>query len=335
MKAVVTGATGFVGSHLAERLVAEGLEVVCLVRQTSSLVWLEGLDVETRIAPLEDTEALAKAVADAHAVFHAAGVTRERTPEAYMKANVENTRRLLDAIERSCDCLQRFVYVSSQSAAGPTPTPEPLDETAEPHPLPGYGASKLAAERLVAGCGGMPWTIVRPPAVYGPRDPNFVTLFRTAQRLGICPILGSADKELTLVHVADLVEGIWLTATHDTAVGQTYCIGSGTHTWREVARGLEAALGRRVRQLAVPGLLARLIGELGELTWTLTGKPQIICRRKVRDALQPRWTSTWAKAERELGYRPKVSLEDGLRETARWYADQGWIRPLGAAPNAD
>lgn len=329
MKALVTGATGFVGSHLAARLVREGAQVVCLVRRTSNLAWLEGLDVETRVAPLEDANALADAAAGADLVFHVAGLTRARTADAYMAANAEGTRRLLDAAARSGGGMRRFVYVSSLAAVGPNPSPEPVDEATEPAPTTSYGVSKLAAERIVADhADRVPVCIVRPPSVYGPRDPNFVTLFRTAQRLGIAPVIGSASKQLSLVHVADLVEGIWLAASAPAAEGQTCFVGSGTHTWGEVIDALAAALGRRVRKLALPALVARLFGELGELKWTLTGTPQIVCRRKVSDALQDRWTCTWAKAERELGYRPSVSLEEGMRQTAEWYAKQGWIKPL-------
>jgi len=130
--------------------------------------------------------------------------------------------------------------------------------------------------------------------------------------------------------VSDLVEGIWRAATAEAAAGQTYFVGGGTHTMGEFVDALAAALGVRLRRLRVPALAARLLGELGELKWSLTGKPQIVCRRKMRDALQERWTCSWAKAERELGYRPRVGLEQGLRETAEWYAAQGWLRRLGA-----
>jgi nucleoside-diphosphate-sugar epimerase len=329
MKALVTGATGFVGSHLAERLCREGLDVVCTVRETSSLAWLEGLDVERRVASLEDAEALAEAAADADYVFHVAGVTRARTPEAYMAANAEGTRCLLEAVARSARGLRRFVYVSSLAAAGPSPTDEPPDETAPPQPHDAYGASKLAGEKAVLGEGGpLPCTVVRPPAVYGPRDRNFLPLFRMAQRFRLAPIIGSPSKQVSLVHVADLVECLWLAATAKAAEGQTYYVGSGTHLWTDVVEALGAALGVRLRRLRVPSLLARLAGELGEVKWILTGKPQLICRRKVRDLLQPRWTCSWAKAERELGYRPQVELGDGMRGTAEWYARQGWLKPF-------
>ena len=332
MKALVTGATGFVGSHLVERLCREGVRVVCLVRRTSRLAWLEGLPVETRVAPLEDAQALADAVGDADCVFHLAGLGRARTAAAYLAVNAEGTRRLVEAA-RAAGRVRRLVYVSSLAAVGPCPTPAPLDEAAEPHPLDGYGASKLAGERAVlAERERLAVCVVRPPAVYGPRDENLVPLFRSAQRFRVAPILGSPTKQLSLVHVADLVECLWLAATASAAVGQTYFVGSGTHSWAEIAAALGAALGVRLRTLRVPGFVARIAGELGELWWTLSGKPQILCRRKVRDMLQERWACSWAKAQRELGYQPKVSLEQGMRETAEWYAARGWLKPLKRNP---
>jgi len=327
--ALVTGASGFVGSHLVERLLREGFGVVCQVRATSRRDWLEGLDVERRVADLRDPDALDRVVDGVDYVFHVAGLLRGRTAEAYDAVNVEGTRRLLEAVSRAVPHLRRFVYVSSLAAAGPCLSREPLDEQVEPHPITAYGASKLGGERTVLEWNDrLPVSVVRPPAVYGPRDTTLLSLFVIARRYGIAPVIGSLRKELTFVHVADLVECLWLAATADVALGQVYFVGSGTHTWGEIIDALSAALGQRLWRLRIPGLAARLVGELGELWWTLTGKPQVICRRKMRDLLQPRWTCSWAKAERELGYRPRVPLEIGLRETAEWYAEHGWLKPL-------
>jgi len=329
LKALVTGANGFVGSHLVERLLREGLDVVCQVRRTSRLTWLENLPVELRTASLEDRASISRAVEGVDCIFHVAALIRGRTPEAYNRVNVQGTRNLLEGISRTGTDLKRLVYVSSLAAAGPCPTEQPLDETAQPNPLPGYGASKLAAEQVVlAEKERLPVTVVRPPAVYGPRDTSFLSIFVIAQRYGLAPIIGSPHKELTFVHVDDLVQCLWLAATTDAAVGQVYFAGSATHRYGEFIDALEAALGRRLRRPRVPGLLARLIGELGELKWTLTGKPQVISRRKIRDVLQTRWTCSWEKARRDLGYEPTVELGEGLRQTARWYADNGWLAPI-------
>lgn len=327
MKALVTGATGFVGSHLVERLLREGVETACLVRPTSSLAHLEGLDVERRVATLEDPEALARAVEGVELVFHCAGLTRARSLPTYAAANVAGTQRLLQAVAQQGRTLRRFVYVSSLAAVGPCPSDEPFDERAICLPRDAYGATKLAAERAVlAELKWLPGVVVRPPAVYGPRDRNFLPLFRMARRFGLAPVIGSPSKQLTVVHAADLADCLWRAATSAAAEGQTYFVGSGTHTWSEVLDALAEALGKRLRRMPIPALLARLAGEWGEVKWTLTRRPQLISRRKVRDMLQPRWTCSWAKAADELGYQPQVSLDAGFRQTAEWYAASGWMK---------
>jgi nucleoside-diphosphate-sugar epimerase len=327
MKALVTGATGFVGSHLVERLLAEGVEVACLVRPTSNLAHLRKLPVETRVGSLADADSLAAAVEAADYVFHAAALTRGRTRGEYFAANVEGTRRLLEAAVRRGVAARRFVYVGSLAAVGPNRGAAPLDETAPPRPIDDYGASKLAAERLVMEqARRLPVTIVRPPSVYGPRDRNFLSVFRLARRLGRVPMLAGPRSELTVVEASDLARGLWLAGSSPAAAGRTYFLGSGTHTMPQLVGAVSAALGRPLRAIRVPPPVAVLAGEIGELWWSLTGRPQIISRRKVRDALQERWTCSWARAREELGYRPAVGLEEGFRRTAAWYVRAGWLK---------
>ena len=326
MKAIVTGANGFVGSHLVERLVKEGLQVVCLVRPTSDRTWIRDRPVEIRAEGLDRVEGLAHAMAGADYVFHVAGLTRGRTAEEYMAANAETTWRVVEAARRCGPAIRRFVYVSSLAAVGPNPSASPLDETAATQPLDPYGRSKLAGEQIVMAAGDrMPVTIVRPPGVYGPRDTSFLPLFRMARRLGIVSAIRGGAQQVTLVHAEDLAKGLWLAASCP-AAGQTYFIGSGTHTMTELAAAMSSAMGRRLRLVHVPRLVAILAGEIGQLKWALTGRPQILSRRKVRDLLQERWTCSWAKARRELGYEPAVGLVEGLRQTAEWYVRQGWLR---------
>lgn len=325
MKALVTGATGFVGSYVAERLVREGLQVVCLARATSNARWLEKLDVELRTADLDDAGALARSVGDAEIVFHCAGLTRGRTQQEYDAVNVKGTRRLLEAVLQAGTPVKRFLYVSSLAAVGPARDVDAVDETTPPSPIDHYGRSKLAGERVVLDCAGrLPITIVRPPAVYGPRDANFLPLFRLARKWKLAPLIGGGGKRVSFVHAHDLAEGICLAGLGETAIDQTYFIAGCTHTTGEFVDALSQAMDLRIRRLSVPAWLARLAGEWGELKWKLTGRTQIVSRRKVRDALQDRWTCRWDKAARELNYRPGVSLVDGLRETDQWYREQGW-----------
>ena len=317
MNAFVTGSSGFVGSHLVERLLAEGFHVICLTRPSSDPAWIRHLPVEMR--PLDDPQALA----GADFVFHVAGLTRARTAAEYLEANAQATRRLLQAVPPS---VQRFIYVSSMAAVGPNPTAAPMDERTEPHPHDFYGQSKRAAELMVLEAAPhLPVTIVRPPGVYGPRDTNMLPLFRAAQRFGIVPALGGRRKQISLIHAHDLAEGLCRAALQFAAAGQTYFLAGGNYTMEEFTAALAAALGKPLRLVSVPVVVARLIGEWGQLKWALTGKTQIVSRRKIRDLLQPRWTCSWEKARCELAYEPRYTLEEGLRQTAAWYREQGWL----------
>ena len=317
MNAIVTGSSGFVGSHLVERLLAEGLHVICLTRPSSDPTWIRHLPVEFR--PLDDPQALA----GADFVFHVAGVTRARTAAEYQAANSDSTRRLLQAVPSN---VQRFVYVSSIAAVGPNPTAAPMDESTAPRPYDFYGQSKRSGECVVLEAAArLSVTIVRPPSVYGPRDTNCLAVMRAALRWGIVPMIGGGQKHISLIHVQDLAEALCRAALQFAAAGQTYFVAGGNYTMEEFAAALAAALGKPLRLLRVPALAARLAGEWGQLKWALTGKPQIVSRRKMHDLLQPRWTCSWEKARCELGYEPCFSLEEGLRQTAAWYREKGWL----------
>jgi nucleoside-diphosphate-sugar epimerase len=318
-KAIVTGSTGFVGSHLVERLLAEGVQVVCLTRRTTNTAPLAGLPVEFHPSDAR--------LPDADFLFHVAGLTRGRTLAEYMAANADATARIVQAAPSN---LRRFVYVSSLAAVGPNATAEPQDETVAPHPHDYYGTSKLAGEHNVLHAADrLPVTIVRPPGVYGPRDTNVLPVFRVARRFGILPNIGSRDKKFSLIHASDLAQGIWLAANAPAAVGQTYFLSGGIHSPRDFAAALSQALARPrekpIRILSLPNFVARLAGEFGQLKWALTGKPQIMSRRKIRDLLLPHWTCSTEKARRDFGFVPQFTLAAGLAQTRNWYHAEGWL----------
>jgi len=310
-----------------EELLREGFDVTCLLRPVSKPGRMEDLPVTFRTASLHNHAELAEAIQGMDYVFHVAGLTRAHTADAYRKANTDTTRQLLRAALDSGTQLQRFVYVSSLAAAGPAQGEEPIDESTTPHPIEDYGASKLAAEQVVLALADrVAVTIVRPPAVYGPRDHNMLVLFRTAQRFQILPVIGSTHNVVGLIHVSDLVRGIRLAAVTPAAAGRVYFLSEGNHHLDEVAADIGKALRLRVRPIRIPPFVARLIGEWGELVWRVTGRPQLISRRKILHAIQPRWTCSSAKAGRELDFRADIQLAEGLAQTAQWYAAQGWIR---------
>lgn len=323
-RVLVTGASGFVGSHVAERFAGAGWSVRCLVRATSSRRWLEPLGVEFVVGEVGGGRGLAEACAGCDTIVHAAGLTNAIHPGEYQRVNVEGTFRLWMAAEAAG--ARRFVLISSLAAAGPSPGAAPQDETAAPRPVNAYGRSKLEAEQVVLGVGGGPMAalVVRPPAVYGPRDTDFLTLFRTAAR-GWWPRLGHGPRTLSLVHAADLAEGIRLVA-EDGEAGRVYYLTDGAvHAPGEMGAGIAAALGRRVRTLPVPGAAMWLGALLGEAQAALFRRPGALSFDRLAQFTRTGWTASDARARLELGYRSRYDLRSGLEDTVRWYRSVGWI----------
>src|SRR5262245_6007421 len=205
-RVLVTGASGFVGSHVAENLASVGWRVRCLLRPTSSRRWLTRADYEFALGDVNDLHGIPEALEGMDAVVHAAGLTNALHPDEYFQVNAEGTLRLWMAAEQAK--VKRFVLISSIAAAGPGRGGEPQDETARPHPVSAYGKSKLAAEKAVLTTGGpVEPIVVRPPTVYGPHDDDILIMALLAKR-GWFPLVGA--RRLSLVHALDLAEGIRL-----------------------------------------------------------------------------------------------------------------------------
>lgn len=326
MKVFITGATGFVGSFLAESLVQAKHEVRCLVRKESNLRWIADLDVECFYGSLSDKESLIRGIKDCDVVYHVAGVTKARTEEEYLKNNFEGTKNLLDAALKYRKKISRFLYVGSQTAIGPSPTIIPIDETHPPNPLTFYGKSKLAGENYVRDhIPKIPITIVRPPAVYGPRDTDILEFFRTV-KMGIIPQLGGKEKYLSLIHVKDLVRGILIAAESDKAIGETFFITSPEpYAWGEISRISLKVLQKKGIRLPIPLSLMKAIAVVSEGISSMTKKPALINNQKVIEMKPDFWTSSPDKAKRVLGFEAEINLENGIRETLIWYKEHKWL----------
>jgi dihydroflavonol-4-reductase len=324
-KVFVTGATGFIGSHLVEALLALGHEVRCLVRPTSNLQWLP--QDRVRFYPLNTNtaESFAEVLRDVDRVFHLAGATKARSLAEYQRNNVNLTRQLLEAIKRYAPRLDRLVMVSSQSAAGPAAPGETPDESVVCRPVTHYGESKLAAERLLALYPKVPSVILRPVSVYGPRDRDVLTLVKCVQRR-FAPIIGSRDRRLTFVHVADLVQALLLSAESPRAVGQTYFVTDGrVYTWRETQAIIENILQRRAVAVPVPAPLVWLLAALSEGWSRVTGRSTIFNLNKVKELVEQNWGCSGEKLQKDLGYAPRYDLEAGLRHTVAWARQTHWL----------
>jgi nucleoside-diphosphate-sugar epimerase len=299
MKVFITGATGFVGSFLTQSLIEAGHEVRCLVRTQSNLRWIADLNVECYYGSLFDKKSLVKGIDGCDMVFHVAGVTKARTEEDYFRGNYESTRNIVDAVLSCKKKISRFIHISSQAAIGPSPTIIPIDETQPPNPLTYYGKSKLAGEEYVSSfMKKMPVLILRPPAVYGPRDTDILEFFRTV-KFGVIPQLGGSDKYLSLIHVKDLVRGIMIAAEHKNAVGKSYFITSPQpYSWKEVSQTTLKILQKRGIKIPVPVTLIKSVAFISEGISNITKKPALVNNQKVIEMEQDFWTCSPEKAKK-------------------------------------
>ena len=326
MKTLVTGASGFIGSHLVELLLARKYAVRVLLRRTSSTAWLKDLPVEYVYGDLFDEQALADAVKDVDYVYHSAGVTKAKTPEEYFRGNATGTRNLLEAVRRHNSGIKRFIQISSQTAAGPSVSMTPITEDAVPHPITTYGKSKLRAEEechRVASA--FPVTIVRPPAVYGPRDKDIFEFFKTVSK-GLQPVVGFSEKFVSLIHVSDLVRGFVMAGESERAAGNTYFISSRTtYGWSEIGRITKTIMEKKVLRIRIPEAGVYCIAAVAEVMAKFSPKPALINFEKARDMVQDYWTCDPSKAKRDFGFEEQISLEEGIRNTVEWYRKAGWL----------
>ncbi len=322
--ALVTGANGFLGSHLMELLVAQGRRVKGLVRTTSDLRWVSDLPVQLCRGCLEDQPSLEQALADVHVVFHCAALTTACRRSEYVCANVEGTRRLVAACRHSS--ARRLVFVSSAAAQGPSPDGHPMREEEEARPLTPYGRSKLEAELVVCDeSGDLEWVTLRPPAIYGPRDTDLLELFRNVGR-GFILRLGFGERWQSLVHVRDVVRAALLAADAPAAAGRVYNVCSARpEPWSRIQEVIADALGTRARRVWVPSFAVYPVAMWRDLRGRIAGRAPALTLGKVPEMLARYWVLDPGRAERELGFRAEVSLEAGIRETADWYRSHGWL----------
>ncbi len=323
---VVTGASGFVGSHVVDKLLAEGHEVRCILRGSSSKRWLENKPVKIFDCGLFDSDALKIILKDADYLFHIAGVVKAKDEKDYFKGNVETTRVLLDVLCEVNPNIQKVVVVSSQTACGPSLDGKPVNEETPEHPITRYGKSKLAQEQLAKKyMDKLPITIIRPPAVFGTRDTEVFLFFKTYKQ-GLMGLIGFNKKKLSLVHVDDLVNGIFLSATSKNSVGQIYFIGTEQYyDWEQIGEVTRKAFGKKAITIKIPHFLVYAIAAVAQFFAMFSSKAATFNLEKARDFVQKAWTCDVSKAMRDLGYHQTVSLEDGIKRTVDWYLAMKWL----------
>jgi len=325
VKALVTGATGFVGGQLTHLLRDRGHEVTALVRSPSRAAPLAARDVRLVQGDLADTRALAEAARGQDVVFHLAALTGAVNEAEFQQANRDGTARLVEAAVAAG--VPRLVLVSSAAAGGPSAPGAPRrGDDAPDTPLTMYGRSKLASERVVRDA-PLEWTILRPPAVYGPGDlANFLTVFRTARRFGIAPVFGDGSQEISLVHVADLAAATLAAAEAPDAFRQTWYVNHPeVLTTRELVRAIGREVGRELTVVPLPLWAARAALTVTG-AWAAAWRTRSILRAdKAHEFGAPAWTGDPEPFSRVTGWQAEFDHKTGLADAAAWYRARGLL----------
>ncbi len=328
MKVFVTGGTGFVGSHLVERLLKDGNEVHCLARNPDKV---ERVFRKRRPhiveGDLSNLDALMKGMTGMDVVYHVAGLTAARNRAEFHQVNAEATRNVVETARRAAQNLSRLVYVSSLAAVGPAPRGTRLPDDATPKPVTAYGDSKLQGEEVVRKS-GLPWTVLRPPAVYGPGDRELFKVFKLL-KLGLAPLFGDGLQELSLVHVEDLA-GALVAALHERALERTYfaCqrdIVTSGELVTIIHRALNPRAKRGPRIIRLPAPVTHLALALTGTAARLAGRRTVLSPDKAAEFLAPAWTCSPEALEHDTGWSARYDTRDGIADTLAWYRNAGWL----------
>lgn len=320
MRALVTGAGGFLGTALVRALAGRGDSVRALVRAPAPALALPGVEVLEGDAT--DAGAVRRAVRGCDVVFHLAGVRRSTDPAEFLRVNAGSTRIALEACLAEAPGLSRFVLAGSLAASGPSRTPRREEEPLSP--VDPYGASKAEAERLVlAHAARLPVAIARPPRIMGPGDRENLLFFRIARR-GLA--LSFGDRPLSWIDVDDCARGFLLAAERDEARGEAFFLAAPeTITTAGLFEEIARSLGVRSRRVPVPALLLRAAAAAADLFSDVTGRKLPLNRKLAVQVLAPGWVCDPSKARERLGFEARTPLAESIARASRWYVDHGWL----------
>jgi nucleoside-diphosphate-sugar epimerase len=327
MKVLVTGGSGFLGSHVVEQLAAAGHEVRALVRKTSNRKFLATLaNVELAEGSVEDRKSVDAAMKGVNAVVHSAGAVKALHEAAFFECNTQGTVNLLDAAIEHAPDLVRFVHVSSLEACGPSLDGKPVPLQQE-HPVTAYGRSKLAAEKeVIARKDKLPVVVLRPAAIYGPRDVEILEAFRAVKKRQY-PVIGDGQMLGCYTYGPDCARACVQAIDANVPSGSIYFVDDGEPMSMQRAMGevLPEALGTApFFRMGIPFPVLSLASFGVEAYGKVRGKAMMLTREKVA-MLKHHWVCESQKTQDDLGWKPEVRFTDGVRLTAKWYQDNGWL----------
>ena len=323
MKTLVTGGTGFIGSHFIEFLLSKNIEVIALVRNLNNLKWIKGFDIQFIEGDLFSIPPLP---ADIEYVFHAAGLTKTSRTADYYTVNQQGTASFFEALRLQKIHPKRVIHLSSVAASGPSSEGRTVQESTPPQPITHYGKSKLLGElEALKFKDFFPLVILRIGAVYGPRDPDLLNYFKFI-KWGLLPSLGSKQRQLSLCYVKDVVQAMHLSSQKEVKSGEIFNIADqDPYKWDDIGENAGRRLGKKLRKVNVPFFLVFLAALVFDLTNKIKKSPNIFGWDKFKDMKQNGWIVDTAKATEKLSFRSQYSLERGIQETVDWYLENNWL----------
>ena len=318
MKVLLTGATGFVGSHIAEELISNKNTIVATIRKTSNLKWIKDYPIRFEYCSLNDEENLYKIVSSVDVIIHCAGVVRALNWEGYYSTNVIGTKNLVQAALKNKNNIKKFIYISSQAAMGPSNDEKPKLLTEKENPVSYYGKSKLLAEQEVKKLEGqIPYTIIRPASVYGPRDKDIFIFFNLVKH-HLKPNTHT-KRFIQLVFVKDIAKVISIVLNNEKTNNKTYYLCDGNiYSWKDVATTIAKSNNIKTIPVVLFDFIFKTVASFYELVLKITKKPQVLSKEKIVEMLQTYWTADNSDIIKDTDFE-FTKLENGAKITYNWY----------------
>lgn len=325
-KIVLTGANGFLGSHLVDRLLQEDVDIHCIIRKSSNIKWLEGKPITIHRCGLNDIEQISAVLTDVDYIFHLAGTVAALTYDDYIYGNVTLTDNILKAALNHQSTIKNIVVTSSLAVGGSTTEDKPITEEGGFHPVSLYGKAKVEQEQLCQSyMDRLPITIARPSVISGSREVELFEFIKTVNQ-GLVPLVGFDEKYAGIIHVSDLVEGFYQMAISEKTTGEAYYMSSDEIiSWKALGEICAKKLNKKPIYLRLPHFVIKIAGFFASLAGKIKGKAGTFDSEKAKEGVEKAWICSSQKAKEDFGFRQTVSIKEGVESAIDWYKENKWL----------